>query len=671
MAADDTFSSPGIRHESGGHEVPRDLFGPPASEQEFSHNLLAERNHILDDAVKAAVADKILAVGAERLPATSDYFLARLDQSILDSIGAIGYDTELAVIAPPTQNSDITKNVDLALNAVKIAKQAQQNPLEVASRIATNLTKQTGIEQAVSAGPFVNASIDYSVAGPEILAEVAKFKHRYGYFRDGEPQLVIVDYSSPNVAKNMTLAHLRSTIIGHTLTKIQQAVGNVPFGVNHIGDWGTQFGSIIYQYKKELAERGEEFLTELVADPTATLMHAYRKFNELQKDNPESADAAREIFLKLEQGDPELVELWDQFRTWSLSAFGPSYEQLRVSFDAIQGESFYEDRMTPVVEDALAKHVLKTNEDGAIVFPSQPLTNPSTGSINDRVMLDQGGKPRDEIIIKPSGGTVYLTRDLAAIRYRAEELGADKILYVIGKEQQTHCMELFAMAHQLGYVALGGAEHISFGHLNVDGRKMKSREGKVALLSEIVDEAVAAASGMLSERKILRGEAYELDDEELEIARKIGTSALIFNDLRQDRQKDIEFSPNMAKTLEAGGASYIQYTDSRLGSILKKLGEPSVLTPLPSLSTAEREVLMKIALLPVVIKQAAEFNAPHRVATYLTAFCRTVNVFYHDHSIANADTEQERNFRLHLVKAAKQVIENASNLLHIELPGRM
>jgi len=401
-------------------------------------------------------------------------------------------------------------------------------------------------------------------------------------------------------------------------------------------------------------------------------MRIYRAFNE-RKDSDQNAVAkARELFLKLENGDPELVTLWAQFREWSLRDFGPAYDRLRVHFDAIQGESFYEDRMVDVVEDAVDKRVLSTNSEGSIVFPSQPVTDPTNGKTNERIMLDANGNPRAELIVKPNGGTVYLTRDIAAIQYRTQELGADNILYVIGKEQQAHCLVLFAMADQAGYAPLGGAEHVSFGHLNVDGRKMKSREGKVVLLNEMLDESIAAATAMIMDRKQARDDNSPLNEAELEIARKIGISALIFNDLRQDRQKDIEFNADVARSVEAGGSTYIQYTDSRLGSILEKVGEPEELADVPeALSDIEKLMLADISRLPIVIAEASRSHSPHKLATYLTNFCQSVNLFYRDIPVANASTQAEQNFRLHLVKAAKQVIRNTSDLLHLELPGRM
>jgi arginyl-tRNA synthetase len=635
-------------------------------------NLLVEQNSLLDQDVKAALAEKRSAMATELLPQPSDYFAVRVDAEIRKSIADLGYDSDLVVIGQPTKINAASEGAALAFNAVAAAKALKASPLAVAENLADEISGQEVVDHAQATGPFVNICLDYSLAAPVILGEVEQLGERYGTFRDDQPKLVIVDYSSPNVAKNMTVAHLRSTIIGHLLMKLQAAVGNIPFGINHIGDWGTQFGKIIFQYQEQMRNRPDEFVAELHSDPTDTLMRIYREFVEREKTDNAAAESAREIFLRLEQGDPELVELWDKFRKWSLRDFGPTYDRLGIKFDAIQGESFYEDRIKPTIEDALARGVLIINDEGAIVFPSQELTDPSTGETNARIMFDQNGDPHDELIVKPSGGTVYLTRDLAAIRYRGEELGADKILYVIGKEQQAHCLKLFAMAHQLGYMALGSAEHISFGHLNVDGRKMKSRAGKVVLLNDLLDESIAAAESMLSARKIEQGELPDLTEAELEVARKIGVSSVIFNDIRQDRQRDIEFNPDMARTVEVGGATYIQYTDSRLKSIIERLGEPDSLLEMPKvLTTTEKRVIDEIARLPIVVRTAAEFNAPHKLAIYLTDFCRLVNGFYQDHPVAKAETATSKNFRLHLVRAAQRVIGNTSNLLHIELPGRM
>ena len=635
-------------------------------------NVLISQNEALDAQVKQTLVDRIQEISAEVLPRSEDYFITRIYGSLIAGISQAGYDSSLTTIGPPVQKNKLTKGVDIAFNVVGMARALSASPQDVATDIGARLSEDDANSSIDVVGPFVNIGLDHTQSALHIISEVEGLKDKYGHFRDEvDPKVVVIDYSSPNVAKNMTVAHLRSTIIGHSLVKIHEAAGDIPFGINHIGDWGTQFGNIIYQYKSELTRRGDAFLDELEANPTATLMRIYREFTANMKDDPNLADAGRAMFHKLEEGDPELVELWDKFRKWSLRDFGPTYNRLGVNFDAIQGESFYEDKMTPTVDDAIQKGVLRKNEDGTVVFPSQPLINHS-GKPNDRIMLDHNGEPRDEIIVKPSGGTVYLTRDLAAIAYRSDELHADKVLYVIGKEQEPHTMELFAMATQMGYLALGNLVHVSFGHLNVDGRKMKSRAGKVVLLNDILDQSQEAAMDMILKRKTERGDGTPLTEKEIIIARQIGLSALVFNDLRQDRRRDIEFNPDMAANVEEGGSVYIQYTHARLERVIEKVGEVSELTTIPAeVSDDERSILLEMARLPLVISEASEQNMPNKLATYLTDLCRSINSFYNDKPVMNAPTEEERVFRTHLIKAAKQVIENTSHLLHLELPGEM
>lgn len=640
--------------------------------QNLPENLLEQRNQLLDAQVKEALDKKVESITSVELPKPTDYSAVALRDAISETITQQGYSDRALSIGPPTRRNAETQNTDLAFNVAPVAKQMELSPPKVAQELATEIEKNELISQVANTGPFVNIEVDYNTFAPRVFDEVETYKDKFGYSREGQPSVVIVDYSSPNVAKNMTAAHIRSTVIGHSLTKIQEAVGNVPFGVNHLGDWGSQFGNIIYEYRKELRENKDDFEQRLAKDPTTTLMEIYRTFEERKDNDPEAVAEAQKIFLELEQCDPELLELWDKFRQWSLIGFDPTYARLGIEFDATQGESFYEDRMTSAVDDAVEQGVLKVNEEGSVIFPSQVLVDPTSGKTNEQVMLDKEGGPRDELIMKPSGGTVYLTRDLAGIRYRGKELNVDKILYVIGKEQKAHCLELFAMSDQLGYMSLGSAEHISFGHLNVNGRKMKSRSGKVALLNEILDESIEAATNLIQDRKASRGDTSEITESELETARMIGTSAIIFDDLKQNREKDIDFNPNTAETVEAGSSTYIQYTHARLASILDKAGEPDTQLPIPEeLSTNERRIIQETARFPLVIKDAAKRNAPHKIASYLTEYCQAVNLFYQESSIAKAPTETDRNFRLNIVKVAEQVVKNASYLLHLELPEEM
>lgn len=638
---------------------------------EMAKDLFSELNGALDDSVKARIIElRELAVERE-YPPFAEYPLAGIEADIEKVVAEAGYDAGILRLGPPTakKNQDIA-GIDLAFNAAGLAKRADRNPVEAAEELASQIGERDYVAEVTTVGPFVNITLDYERLAPAVVESIQSGQENYGRFTEGEgkPRLVLVDYSSPNIAKNMTVAHLRSTIIGESLATIHEAGGDTAVRVNHIGDWGTQFGKIIYQYRAELETHGDAFQTRLDEDPAAVLLEIYRKFNEEKKDDLEANQEAQEIFLALEQGDPELVALWDQFKKWSMADFAPVYERLQVEFDAIQGESFYEDRMAEVVEEGLASGVLRRNEEGAVVFPAQTLVDRVTGKENSSVMEDQNGDPRDEIILKPSGGTVYLTRDLAAIKYRAQELGVDKILYVIGKEQQGHCLMLFNMAEQLGYIKPGQAEHISFGHLNVDGRKMKSREGKVVLLDELLTEATAQAANLIAER---RDGAKTRADDETRTAEQIGVGSVIFNDLSQDRRMDIEFNPDSAASVESGRLPYIQYTHARLCSVERRLPETFEAEPdYAALSDVEKGIVFKLASYPAVVRRAAQHNLPHHVASYLTELCQDLNYFYQSHSVLKAEGSEQAT-RAAIISTARQVIQNATGLLHVEVPERM
>ena len=643
---------------------------------------LAARNQQVDAELRQRLYEKRAQAEQDAKPTLQEYPFICIKKDIVNAIESLGLDSTQVNVGLPTQRTGLTRDTSLAFNVVAAAKDAQRHPIEVAAEIVDTLSK-SGIGTVSAVGPFINIEVDMAQFGGPILSQAIELGEEYGHFRDADPQVVVVDYSAPNVAKNMTLAHLRSTIIGQSLTNIEEASGNIVLGINHIGDWGTQFGNIIFQYQKEFSERGVAFLDELHRDPQATLMRIYREFTENAKhenkdSHPTTRELGQEIFLELEQGDPHYLALWEKFREWSIEGFDEVYRRLGVEFDAVQGESFYEDRMQLAVQEALASGVLVTREDGAIVFPSQVLQDPETLKDLPRLMVGKadGGKaeeePRDEIIVKPSGGTVYLTRDLAALVYRARELQAQKVLYVVGKEQQSHFIELFNMAQQLGAVALGGARHAWFGHLNVDGKKMKSREGKVVLLNEALDVAVEAAKDAITERRDDSSDMFS--DEELRRAEMIGISSLAFTTLRQDRRKDIEFSPNLVGNLADGGATYIQYTHARLDGILGKIDTNFPEEAMPEqLSSIERALVIEIARLPEVIRQASHESAPHKLAVYLTDFCQQLNSFYTDksHAVVSETDPAAKAFRVQLVRAAKQVVENTSGMLCVTLPGKM
>ena len=634
-------------------------------------NLLAEQNAKLDIETKDALKNKVAEITQLKLSASSDYCLQKIINEIISVVQELGYSTDKLKVGRPTLKNQATAEIDLAFNVSMLKNNSEESIEKIAEEVINKVKAIELVKSTENVGAFVNIKLDHNKFGENVLKQVSDLAENYGHYRDSDPILIIVEYSSTNVAKNMTAAHLRSTIIGQALANIHEASGNIPFCINHLGDWGTQFGNIIYEYYQELDKRGDEFTKELEKDPTGTLMRIYRQFNARKDSDPEAVKQAQQIFLELEHGKPEYVALWDKFKTWSLEEFQPIYDRLGVKFDTIQGESFYEDRMASVIQEGLDKNVLKKDDRGAVVFPSQPLIDPVTKTENKKIMLDENNNPKDEIILKPSGGSVYLTRDLATVRYRCIELKADKLLYVVGKEQKSHFLMLFAMADQLNYAKLGHAEHISFGHFNIGGQKMKSRSGQIALLNDILDESIEAAANMLKSKKS-EGEVKELSKEELEIAQQVGIGSVIFNDLKQSREKDIEFVPDQAKALEMGSAAYIQYAHARANSILRKVGSPDKPVQIPpTISQTEQNLILEISELPLIIREAAQTNAPHKIANYLTNLSQLFNVFYTDYPIAKAESKELQNFRLCLVKSTVQVLQNAARLLQLPLPENM
>lgn len=643
--------------------------------QEILENPLVAMNRALDQSVRERLAARLEEGYTREKPERGEYVLEVLQRDFENVLSSMGIVRGSVMLMPPARKG--LEDIDLAYNCAKMAAANKRNPKEFAEDLAGRCRGLAFVQDVTLAGPFLNFTLDMRTFAPTVLERISNRKDLYGHFNQGNGSHVLVDYSGPNIAKNMTVAHMRSTIIGQSICNIYEASGYTAFRVNHLGDWGTQIGKVIFEYQKNLREQGPEFLERLHADPPATLMQIYRDFCDREEEDPASSTQAEMLFLRLERGDPELLKLWEQCRVWSIGGFMPVYERLRVSFDALQGESFYEDRMPAAIQEAVEKGVLQIHENGAIVLAGRTLKDPMTGKADDNVMKSRLSENdntmvwRDEIVVKPSGGTVYLTRDIAAIKYRAQELKAEKILYVIGREQERHCLMLMNIASEMDIIPLGNARHLSFGHLKINGKKMGSRKGEIRLLNDVLDDSIAAASRLLSEHKERQQLDPALTMEEEEAARVIGTGTLIYNDLRQDREGDIEFDPASASEIKTGGCPYIQYTHCRLKSISEKCPEETDTGVVPdTFSALERFLVRELALFPRALAEALEANAPHRIAVYVDQLTQTANAFYHAHDVAKANGK-ERTFRLALVRSCQQVIKNAMALLHIELPNRM
>ncbi|MDD3896900.1 MAG: arginine--tRNA ligase [Candidatus Peribacteraceae bacterium] len=595
-----------------------------------------------------------------KLPALTEYPFNVL-MSELSAMGLQGSSGEEQLFfSPPPTNVPAAIGADLACNIAGYAKKNGASLQETASRIADKLRAHPLVESVSLAGPFVNVCLRKAEFAGKTFESIRGLGNHYGHFNEGNGAVAFFDFSHPNIAKNMTVGHLRSTLIGDVLCNIHEAGGYVPIRGNYLGDWGTQFGKLIYEYRKELERDPEGLQKRLYEDPISTLMELYRAFVKREEEDETALVEARENFLKLEHGDVEITALWEKFRAWSLEAFEKVYKRLGIDFDTFQGESAFAKLALEVIQDGLDKGIFKKDGDGSAVFPQQ-------------LVLLPGGKEvemeKDEIVLKPSGATVYLTRDLAAIRYRAQELGAKKLVYVIGKEQEKHCAMLFRMAEQLGYIQLGQAQHFPFGHMTVGGKKMGSRKGQVMLMTDILDEAIENAASLLRKHNAESEREASTDDDA--IAQKVAIGSLFFNDLKQNRERNIEFDPEKSVAIEAGQGPYIQYSYARINGILRGLEIPDESRRIPQeLNLEESMLTLHLSQFPEAVAEALQNGVPHKIATYLDQLCKLTNTFYQNHHVQKSEGDQ-RVFRIRLMLACKQVLENAAKLIHLPLPEHM
>ena len=463
-------------------------------------------------------------------------------------------------------------------------------------------------------------------------------------------QRVLVDYSSPNIAKPMHIGHIRSTIIGQALVNMYQALGAKVVGVNHLGDWGTQFGKLIAAFKL-WGNRAA-----LHKQPIEEMLKLYVKFHEVAVEQPELEKNGQEEFRKLEQGDRANRALWNWFKRESLREFNALYKRLGVKFTYITGESFYEPKLKGVVNDLLKRRLAIKNADGSIV-----------------VHLESANLPPC-LVQKSDGASLYVTRDLATIQYRWQRFKPTKFLYVVANQQALHFEQLFAVASQAGYVGRNAElEHIKFGLvLGEDGQKLATREGRIIKLEDVLAEAVTRA------KKIVDNKNPKLSARErAHIAEVVGVGAVKYNDLSQNRHSDIAFNWDKMLSLEGNSAPYLQYTYVRLKSIMRKAGvtKPAVKKvggeALQQVLT-ERDInmLRLLSRYPDAISRAVRENGPHLLAGYIYELANAVNSYYHDSPVLNAGAIL-RPFRLTMVSSAAAVLKEGLGILGIATVEQM
>ena len=538
---------------------------------------------------------------------------------------------------------------DYAFPCFRLAKTLRKAPQMIAQDIADRIGGTEGFAKVENVNAYVNFFIDRAYFAGQVVDEVNEKGPEYGRSDIGEGRKVIVEYSSPNIAKPFHIGHIRSTVIGNALYKLYDAVGYDVTRINHLGDYGTQFGKMIVAYRKWGSEE------ELAQDPIKSLLAYYTKFHEEAKEHPELEDEARETFVRLEAGEPEEVELWKKFRELSLAEFSRVYDMLGISFDSYAGESFYSDKMPRFIDELQDKGLLVESQGARIV---------------DLEMYDLGAA----MITKSDGSSLYVTRDIAAAVYRKEHYDFYKCIYVVASQQNLHFRQWKKVLELMGYEWEKDCVHVPFGLVSLadgdDIKMMSTREGRVVFLEDVLNTAVEKTADIMREKET---EGVDID----EVSKEVGIGAVIFQELSNNRIKDYVFSWDKVLNFDGETGPYVQYTHARASSVLRKAEAGG--TDINSLGDIdpgylESDSAYALAKLlyrvPEVVIEAAEKYEPSILTRHLVDIAQSFNKFYHDEHILT-DNEDEKRAKLALVKASRTVIANCLGLLGIKAPERM
>jgi arginyl-tRNA synthetase len=586
----------------------------------------------------------------------------------LESYGLAPEDIKLAS-AP----SHVKGDVSIQLPSLLIRKEGEdkRTPMrrymkEIIPKLAAELEAQLPFPVKLHrAGIYLNVEFDQPALENDILATVEAMGSDYGNSDSLGSERVVIDFSSPNIAKTMHVGHLRSTLIGQVLINLLEANGAITYGINHLGDWGTQFGQLVSAHRRWADEVRTTIDPE--KDPVAFLAELYKRVKQAIKaeetaGESELANEGRANFSGLENGDPEIINLWKEFRRLSLIEFERLYKRLGVEFDMYLGESFYQDDMGDPVREALEQGIATRDEEGTV------LVDFSEGA-------DTGGRRNVGLLQKKDGASLYLTRDLAAMRKRKDLFGANRALYVIGNEQQNHMSQLFEISRLLGDIEEGEGVHVNFGLMLKNGEKISSREGAGGL-EGLLDELTQSALSGLEARY-----GAEADPEELrEAAQAIGVGALFYQNFTQGRQRDMEFDPESMLNLQNQSGPYLQYAVVRVKRLMEALAVDEEPAPFSTefLSSMPKEFHAIFSLLGdfpgILATSAASFN-PHTLADYLYKLASLSNKAYSLNSpdfprYKNMPQAQQAAYR-RIFSSVSLVLEKGLNLLNIQVPTRM
>ncbi|MFS1517831.1 arginine--tRNA ligase [Bacillus sp. SCS-151] len=559
----------------------------------------------------------------------SEIYAKEISQVLKD---VITYEETLQIIERPKFHTQ----GDIAFPCFSLAKKFRKSPNHIAKEIAEQVS-HTLFDKVVADGPYVNVFLNKKEVSKEVMAIILKQGNHFGTLNIGNGENVVIDFSSPNIAKPFSMGHLRSTVIGNSLALIAEKCGFQSIKVNHLGDWGTQFGKLIVAYKHW---GNEEKVKE---NPIKQLLELYVKFHDEAEKDKHLEDEARLWFKKLEDGDEHAIELWNWFRDESLKEFSSIYNLLGIKFDSYHGEAFYNDKMEETL-NLLVKSGLLSESEGADVVDLSEYNYPPC------------------LIKKSDGATLYATRDLTAAIYRKETYQFSKALYVVGHEQSLHFNQVFAVLKKLGFTWSNNLVHIPFGFILKDGKKMSTRKGKVVLLEEVINETISLAKHSIEMKnpKLINKD---------KVAKMVAIGSLIFHDLKNERLNNVEFSMEEMLKFEGETGPYVQYTHARANSLIRKSGQEQVHNIEGLADELSWSVIKLLIDFPNVIKRSYEKFEPSQIAKYLIDLAQEFNKYYGNVKVLVKDSELIS--RLGLVTSVMIVLQEGLRLLGIEAPEEM
>ncbi|EGP5077846.1 arginine--tRNA ligase [Enterococcus faecium] len=550
---------------------------------------------------------------------------------------AVKDDLTLEQVEQLLENPKSAEHGDVAFPAFSLAKVYRKAPQQIAADLAEKIDS-ANFEKIEVVGPYLNFFMNKELISKKVLQTVVKEKEHYGDSNIGNQGTVPIDMSSPNIAKPISMGHLRSTVIGNSIGFIMEKIGYQPIRINHLGDWGTQFGKLIVAYKKWGTEEAVK------AEPINELLRLYVQFHEVAETEPELNEEARAWFKRLEEGDKEAIQLWQWFRDESMKEFNKIYDLLEVRFDSLNGEAFYNDKMDEIVKLLEEKHLLNEDKGAEIVDLSAYDLNPA-------------------LIKKSDGATLYITRDLAAALYRKRTYDFKQSLYVVGNEQSYHFKQLKAVLKEMGFDWSDDMHHIPFGLITQGGKKLSTRKGKIVLLEEVLNEAIQSAKEQISEKN------PDLENKDA-VAKQVGVGAVIFHDLKNDRLNTFDFNLEEVVRFEGETGPYVQYTHARAVSLLEKAGfVPSEIADYALNDDTSWEVVKLVQKYPETVLSAGEKYEPSVIAKHAIKLAQAFNKYY-AHTKILADDEQ-KEARLALVYAVTVLLKEDLRLLGLHAPDKM